>query len=74
MVHVMSGLKFVGGEFLLKKTCIWTVSTTHPHPWTPKFRLRIPEQKLVFQVVLLMEEILHQLIGSKSHYLQGFIS
>ena len=36
--------------------------TSIKNPWT----------KLVFQVVLLMEEILHQLIGSKSYYLQGF--
>ena len=28
----------------------------------------------VFVVILLMEEILHQLIGSLSHYLQGFIN
>ena len=27
----------------------------------------------VYLVILLMEEILHQLIGSSSHYLQGFI-
>jgi len=33
----------------------------------PKFPLDV-----VF-VILLMEEILHQLIGSLSHYLQGFI-
>ena len=31
------------------------------------------EIEMVFLVILLMEEIPHQLIGSLSHFLQGFI-
>ena len=31
------------------------------------------EKGRMINTVLLMEEILHQLIGSLSHYLQGFI-
>ena len=38
-------------------------------PFQKEKHLPIPN----FQVLLLMAEILHQLIGSLSHYLQGFI-
>ena len=34
---------------------------------------RVSGEKLMFVLILLMAEILHQLIGSLSHYLQGFI-
>ena len=37
------------------------------HYWTP------PKYLKSGHVVLLMAEIMHQLIGSASHYLQGFV-
>ena len=36
------------------------------------YRTTKKTQTIFFWVILLMEEILHQLIGSLSHYLQGF--
>ena len=58
----------------LKKRQIWPGSTTHCSYGIRSVLFTLP---IVFVSlggnILLMEEILHQLIGRLSHYLQGFI-
>ena len=50
-----------------------TLPKTNMEPENDGFQEESPFPGVYFQVLLLMDEILHQLIGSLSHYLQGLI-
>ena len=63
-----SGICWVSKFPSLKLTAFWPLQTGLN---TPKGNDRL--STINFQVLLLMAEILHQLIGSLSHYLRSFI-
>ena len=76
-------LDLVDGMFMSSwKSCCWLLMFGHSlrmFAWRIWCRLKTKRQLFdaaffpSYLVLLLMDEILHQLIGSSSHYLQGFI-